>query len=49
LTLELDGAVMPVAAGTLLWLDGPRAVGWNVRDDAPSAAARAWWMSWRPR
>jgi len=44
LTLELDGAVMPVAAGTLLWLPGEEPVGWQVLEEGK----RAWWMSWRP-
>ena len=45
LTLELDGAVMAVSAGTLLWLAGAQVVGWQVQ----TGAARAWWLSWRPR
>jgi environmental stress-induced protein Ves len=45
LTLELDGAVMPVAAGTLLWLADDQPVGWQVQDRAGDA--RAWWLSWR--
>jgi environmental stress-induced protein Ves len=45
LTLELDGAVMPVAAGTLLWLATDQPVGWQVHE----GDARAWWLSWRPR
>jgi uncharacterized protein len=45
MTLELDGALMPVAAGTLLWQDGPQAVGWQMQ----AGAGRAWWMSWSPR
>jgi environmental stress-induced protein Ves len=45
LTLELDGAVMPVAAGTLLWLAADHPVGWQVHE----GDARAWWLSWRPR
>jgi hypothetical protein len=45
LTLELDGAVMPVAAGTLLWLATDEPVGWQVHE----GDARAWWLSWRAR
>jgi environmental stress-induced protein Ves len=45
LTLELDGAVMPVAAGTLLWLAHDQPVGWQVHE----GDARAWWLSWRSR
>lgn len=45
LMLEMDGAVMPVAAGTLLWLATEQAVGWQVQ----GGDARAWWLSWRAR
>jgi environmental stress-induced protein Ves len=45
LTLELDGAVMPLAAGSLLWLAGEQRVGWQVVDEH----ARAWWLSWSAR
>jgi environmental stress-induced protein Ves len=45
LTLELDGAVMPLAAGSLLWLAGEAPVGWQVLE----ADARAWWLGWSPR
>ncbi len=45
LTLELDGAVMPVAAGTLLWLASDQPVGWQVHE----GDVRAWWLSWRAR
>jgi environmental stress-induced protein Ves len=44
ITLALDGAVMPVAAGTLLWLATDQPVGWQVHE----GDARAWWLSWRP-
>ncbi len=47
LTLELDGALMPVAAGTLLWLATDQPVGWQVRGQ--KGDARAWWLSWRAR
>lgn len=46
LTLELDGAWMPVGAGTLLWLQSAEPVGWQLPEDAPEL--RAWWLSWRP-
>ena len=46
LTLELDGALMPVDAGTLLWLQSAEPVGWQLAEDGP--APQAWWMSWRP-
>ena len=45
LTLALDGAVMRVAAGTLLWLAFDEPVGWQVHE----GDARAWWLSWRAR
>ncbi len=45
LTLELDGAVMHVDAGTLLWLATDEPVGWQVHE----GDARAWWLSWRAR
>ena len=49
LTLTLDGAVMPVAAGTLLWLADDAPVGWQVQVQVQDSDARAWWLSWRAR
>jgi environmental stress-induced protein Ves len=43
-TLELDGAVMPLPAGTLAWLHSDEPVGWQLQDEA----VRAWWLTWSP-
>ena len=45
LTLEIDGATMPVPADTLLWVAHDEPIGWQVLDEG----ARAWWLSWRAR
>jgi hypothetical protein len=43
-TLALDGAVMPLPAGTLAWLHSDEPVGWQLQDEP----VRAWWLSWGP-
>ena len=45
LELELDGALMPLQAGTLVWLASEHAVGWQMG----ARGAQAWWLSWSPR
>ena len=43
-TLALDGAVMPLPAGTLAWLHSDEPVGWQLQDEP----VRAWWLTWSP-
>jgi environmental stress-induced protein Ves len=45
LTLEIDGATMPVAAETLVWVAHDAPIGWQVLE----SDACAWWLSWRAR